>query len=51
LRKVPHSIDRARSAIGFEPEVSFDASMAAFERWFGSTHQFGGEFWELARRI
>jgi nucleoside-diphosphate-sugar epimerase len=51
LRKVPHSIDRARSQIGFHPEVSWDASMAAFERWFAATHQWSGPLWDLARRI
>jgi nucleoside-diphosphate-sugar epimerase len=51
LRKVPHSIDRARSQIGFEPEVSWEHSMEAFERWFGATHQWRSSFWDLARSI
>lgn len=51
LRKVPHSIDRARAAIGFEPEASFESSMDAFGRWFDAVHQRGSDYWELSRRL
>jgi hypothetical protein len=37
--------------IGYRPEVSFEGSMDAFERWYSDTHQYGTEYWELARRV
>jgi nucleoside-diphosphate-sugar epimerase len=51
VRKVPHSIARAEAMIGYRPEVSFEGSMDAFERWYSDTHQYGTEYWELARRV
>lgn len=50
LRKVPHSIDRAKAVLGFEPVVSFEQSMDAFHRWFAATYDHGTEYRELASR-
>ena len=49
LRVVVHRTGRAKTVLGYQPEISFLESMEAFRRWYTMSHGFGTEGWRLSR--
>ncbi|MEM7540415.1 MAG: NAD-dependent epimerase/dehydratase family protein [Pseudomonadota bacterium] len=48
LRDVVPSIQRARTDLGYRPAISYQQSMAAFQRWYRHHHLLDTEFADLA---
>jgi len=48
---VRFSTERARTLLGYKPELSFAESMDAFARWYRATHGQGSEEWALLRNL
>ena len=51
MRGVWHRIDRARAVIGYEPPLSFAASMERFRVWYATMNGFGQPYWRLAKLL
>lgn len=51
LRDGRHSIARARSELGYFPEVSYRQSMDNFKTWYRRLHALDGEFADMLRQL
>lgn len=51
LRGVRHSIDLARTELGYVPAYDFEASMASYRTWYATMYGYAGPFWDLYRRL
>jgi len=48
---VRFSTERARTLLGYKPELSFAESVDAFARWYRATHGQGSADWALLRNL
>ena len=51
LREGRHSIARARSELGYSPEVSYRQSMDNFKTWYRRLHVLDGKFADMLRQL
>jgi hypothetical protein len=51
LRGVTYSQERARRLLGYEPPVSFHASMEAFTGWYRVHYGWRDEWWALVQPL
>jgi nucleoside-diphosphate-sugar epimerase len=51
LREGRHSIARARSELGYSPEVSYRQSMDNFKTWYRCLHALDGKFADMLRQL
>jgi len=51
LREGRHSIARARSELGYSPEVSYRQSMDNFKTWYQRLHALDGKFADMLRQL
>jgi len=51
LREGRHSIARARSELGYSPEVSYRQSMDNFKTWYRRLHALDGDFADMLRQL
>ncbi len=51
LRSVRHSIDLAKSELGYVPASDFQTNMTTYRTWYTTMYGYGGPFWDLYRRL
>ena len=51
MRNVVYSRERSQKLLGYEPPLSFDASMAAFADWYTVHYGCGDEWWPLVQNL
>lgn len=51
LRGVPHSIDKARRVLDYQPLYTFSQSMEGFAAWYKTMYGLGDDCWPLLREL